>query len=252
MADIAIIGGTGLTNMQGLTITSREMVKTPYGSPSGPVTNGMLFGKEVTFLARHGHNHMIPPHKINYRANLWALHSIGVKRIFAIGAVGGISPDCKPTSIVIPDQIIDYSYGREHTFYDCNSDNLEHIGFSYPYSEKLRQALIEGAKQTDVALVETGTYGITQGPRLETAAEIKRMARDGCTIVGMTGMPEAALARELGLEYAVLTMVVNWAAGLEAQEIDFNEVQGFIEKGAEEVRKVLQSTFANWNNRARD
>ncbi len=247
MAEVAIIGGTGLTKMEGLTITSREMVKTPYGRPSGPLINGELFGREVTFLARHGHRHSIPPHKVNYRANIWALKSIGVKHVFAIGAVGGISKQCEPTVIVIPDQIIDYTYGREHTYYDQTGEDLEHIGFSYPYTDSLRNLLIEGAKKTDVKLIEKGTHGVTQGPRLETAAEIKRMRKDGCTIVGMTGMPEAALAREIGLQYAALTMVVNWAAGIEPKEIDFKEVKTYIKLGTGEVRKVLQSTFTAWS-----
>lgn len=246
MSEIAIIGGTGLTKMDGLTITSREIVKTPYGVPSAPLTHGTLHGREVTFLARHGQKHSIPPHLINYRANLWALKSVGVKQIFAVGAVGGIADDCAPTTIVVPDQIIDYTYGREHTLFDSHTDDLDHIGFSFPYSEELRQRLLAAASQVDVKLVSSGTYGITQGPRLETAAEIKRMHNDGCTIVGMTGMPEAALARELGLEYAVITMVVNWGAGIEPEEINFSEVEGYIQQGAADVKLVFENLFSHW------
>ena len=246
MAQTALIGGTGLTQMEGLSILSREMVKTPYGPPSGPLTHGELFGHEVTFLARHGADHTIPPHKINYRANIWALRSVGVEQVIAIGAVGGLASDCGPVAVVIPDQIIDYTYGREHTFYDTLPPGDGHIGFSYPYDENLRQHLIAGARAAGVAPVEKGVYGITQGPRLETAAEIRRMAQDGCTIVGMTGMPEASLAREAGLGYAALTMVVNWAAGLEPQEINFSEVEDYIQQGSARVRRVIEKTFASW------
>ena len=244
MAQTALIGGTGLTKMEGLSITSREMVKTPFGPPSGPLTHGSLFGQDVTFLARHGAEHTIPPHKINYRANIWALQSVGVEQIIAIGAVGGIAADCGPVTIVVPDQIVDYTYGREHTFYDTLPPGEGHIGFSYPYDELLREQLLAGAREAGVSLVENGVYGITQGPRLETAAEIRRMAQDGCTIVGMTGMPEAALAREAGLGYAALTMVVNWAAGLEPHEIDFSEVEEYIDQGSAAIRSVIEKTFA--------
>ena len=246
MADIAIIGGTGLTSMEGLTLTSREMVKTPYGAPSGPLTHGELFGREVTFLPRHGGRHSIAPHRVNYRANIWALKSIGVKQVIAIGAVGGIAPDCPPTRIVIPDQIIDYTYGREHTFYSEEFESANHIDFSFPYTPDLRARLIAASAEAGVKCLEKGTYGITQGPRLETAAEIRRMHNDGCTIVGMTGMPEAALARELGLDYAVLTMVVNWAAGLEAEAIKMEDLKVYIEKGAETVRLILKQLMADW------
>ncbi|MDO6459908.1 S-methyl-5'-thioinosine phosphorylase [Granulosicoccaceae sp. 1_MG-2023] len=246
MAQTALIGGTGLTSMEGLSITSREMVKTPYGPPSGPLTHGELFGHEVTFLARHGADHSIPPHRINYRANIWALRSVGVTRVIAIGAVGGIADNCGPVTIVVPDQIIDYTYGREHTYYDTLPPRDGHIGFSYPYDADLRGHLIQGARNAGVKLVEDGVYGITQGPRLETAAEIRRMAQDGCTIVGMTGMPEAALAREAGLDYAALTMVVNWAAGLEPTEIDFADVEKSIAEGSAAVRQVIGETFAAW------
>ncbi len=247
MGEIAIIGGTGLTIMDGLTITSREMVKTPYGVPSAPLIHGNLCAHEVTFLARHGQKHSIPPHLINYRANIWALKSVGVKQIFAVGAVGGIASDCGPTTIVVPDQIIDYTYGREHTLYDSHTANLDHIGFSFPYSDYLRKRLLTAAGNVDVKLVSSGTYGITQGPRLETAAEIKRMGNDGCTIVGMTGMPEAAIARELGLDYGVITMVVNWGAGIEPDEIDFAAVEGFINQGASDIKRVFENLFSNWN-----
>ncbi len=195
MTTLAIIGGTGLTRMDGLTVIRREMIKTPYGAPSCPIVFGELGGREVAFLPRHGSTHRIPPHRVNYCANIWALYSAGVKQIIAVGAVGGIHKDCTVGSIVIPHQIIDYTSGRETTFFNGGDEPVEHIDFSFPYNEKLRFALIEGAKAASgISLVDSGVYGVTQGPRLETAAEISRMANDGCTIVGMTGMPEAALA----------------------------------------------------------
>lgn len=247
MSKLAIVGGTGLTSLDGLTIQGREMVRTPYGSPSGPLTHGELFGHPVTFLARHGHKHTIPPHRVNYRANLWALKSVGIEAVFAVGAVGGIAADCAPEVIVIPDQIIDYTYGRDHTFYDEETESLQHIGFSFPFSEPLRQRLIAAAGCAGVQFLDKGVFGITQGPRLETAAEIQRLHRDGCSIVGMTAMPEAALARELALEYASITMVVNWAAGLEPAEIDFKQVQVHVANGVASVRRVFSEVFANWD-----
>jgi len=215
MTTLAIIGGSGLTQMNGLTVTRREMVKTPYGAPSSPVIFGELFGQSVAFLARHGNKHRIPPHRVNYCANIWALNSVGITRILAVGAVGGIHPACTVGAIVVPDQIIDYTYDRENTFFDGGEESVKHIDFSFPYDETLRQAMISGGQQTDgISLVDSGTYGATQGPRLETAAEIKRMANDGCTIVGMTGMPEASLAAEMDIAYACLGAVVNMAAGV--------------------------------------
>ena len=246
MTEIAIIGGTGLTSMEGLSIIRREMIKTPYGAPSGPVIHGELYGRKVVFLARHGHQHTIPPHRVNYRANIWALHSLQVRQVIAVAAVGGIADDCSPTTIVMPDQIVDYTYGRHHTFYDDSNEPVKHIDFSYPYTESLRQRLIHGAQLADVDFIDNGVYGITQGPRLETAAEIVRMRNDGCTLVGMTGMPEAALARELDLEFAVCAMVVNWAAGIEAEPIQMSEIEAFVATSTEKVRRVLRHAFAAW------
>ena len=214
MTTLAIIGGTGLARMEGLTVTRREMVKTPYGAPSCPIVFGELDAQEVAFLPRHGSTHRIPPHRVNYCANIWALNNVGITHIIAVGAVGGICADCSVGSIVIPDQIIDYTHGRENTFFDGGEDPVEHVDFSFPYNAELRAALINGARTAGgINIVESGTYGATGGPRLETAAEIRRMANDGCTIVGMTGMPEASLAAELGIAYACLGVVVNPAAG---------------------------------------
>lgn len=241
-AEIAIIGGTGLTSMTGLAITRREMIKTPYGSPSGPLIFGELDGGAVVFLARHGHKHSIPPHRINYRANIWALESVGIKRVVAVGAVGGIT-GCDTGDVVIPDQIIDYTQSRQGTFYDGKPYEVRHVDFSYPYDAQLRTALIDAGEQASVNLIEGGVYGVTQGPRLETAAEIKRMANEGCTIVGMTAMPEAALARELDMAYASLAVVINPAAGREAQAIDSSALEAAIPAGMEKARKLLAAAM---------
>lgn len=244
MTTLAIIGGTGLTRMEGLTVTRREMVKTPYGAPSCPIVFGELGGQSVAFLARHGSSHRIPPHRVNYCANIWALHSVGIKRIIAVGAVGGIAENCTVGAIVVPDQIIDYTNARESTFFDGGNDPVEHIDFSYPYDETLREALINGSKAANgIKVVEDGTYGATQGPRLETAAEIRRMAQDGCTIVGMTGMPEASLAAELHIAYACCGVVINPAAGTKDKPVDTDALPAAISAAMDNVRRALFETF---------
>lgn len=244
MTTLAIIGGTGLTRMEGLTVTRREMVKTPYGAPSCPIVIGELGGQSVAFLARHGSTHRIPPHRVNYCANVWALHSVGVTRIIAVGAVGGIHADCVVGAIVVPDQIIDYSHSRESTFFDGGDDPVEHIDFSYPYNESLRQALIAGARKAgDIPVIDKGVYGATQGPRLETAAEIRRMANDGCTIVGMTGMPEASLAAELGMDYACCGVVINPAAGTNDKPVDTEALPAAITAAMDNARSALMHTL---------
>lgn len=245
MTTLAIIGGTGLARMEGLRVTRREMIKTPYGAPSCPLVFGEFDGQPVAFLARHGSTHRIPPHRVNYCANIWALNSVGITRILAVGAVGGIADNCTAVgTLVIPDQIVDYTHARESTFFDGGDDPVEHIDFSYPYNEDLRQALINGASGvSDISLVPSGTYGATQGPRLETAAEIRRMANDGCTIVGMTGMPEAALAAELGIAYACIGVVVNPAAGIGGQAVDTDELPAAIQTAMINARQVIHATL---------
>lgn len=245
MVDLAIIGGTGLSNIDGLTVSRREMIKTPYGSPSGPLLIGELDGHSIAFLARHGHLHNIPPHRVNYCANIWALEAVGIKRVLAIAAVGGIAEECSVGQLVVPDQIIDYTYDRSHTFFDGLPDEVQHIDFTYPYDEPLRQRIIKAANAAGVGVVPTGTYGATQGPRLETAAEIRRMAQDGCTVVGMTGMPEASLARELDLEYACCSVVVNAAAGINGGAIDFSSLSDSVESAMKNVRAMILQALKN-------
>lgn len=242
MPDLAIIGGTGLTALKGLDIVRREGVKTPYGEPSGPLTHGVFAGREVVFLARHGYGHNIPPHRINYRANLWALREAGVGRVVAVAAVGGIRADLGPGRLGIPHQLIDYTWGRASTFFEEDLDHVTHIDFTSPYSEPLRQQLLAACRKAGVEAAADGVYGVTQGPRLETAAEIDRLERDGCAVVGMTAMPEAALARELGIEYAACAVVANWAAGRGgAGEIEMAEIERILHGGMERVRAVLEA-----------
>jgi len=241
MPDLAIVGGTGLTALNGLEIIQEKVVSTPYGEPSSPLVYGQLADREVVFLARHGQKHTIPPHRINYRANIWALKQAGIKHIVAVAAVGGITTEMSPARIVIPDQIIDYTSSRQHTYFEDNLAQVTHIDFTSPYDPFLRDQLIQLCRKTAINAVEQGTYGATQGPRLETSAEISRMERDGCDIVGMTGMPEAALARELELGYATCAVVANWAAGKGDQAIiEMAEIERTVGLGMGKVRTLLE------------
>lgn len=241
---VGIIGGSGLDSIDNLIISNRQTVETIYGNASAPVSIGDLNGREVYFLPRHADDHSIPPHKINYCANIAALHELGVTHIISVAAVGGITDSMSPVKLVFPDQIIDYTYGREHTFSDGVNSSLLHTDFSYPYDEYLRSALAESARALNLSCETVATYGATQGPRLETAAEIKRMEQDGCDIVGMTGMPEAALARELDIAYAHCAFVVNWAAGKgDGSVVSMDEINQNLASGSETVRNLLASVL---------
>lgn len=243
MKTTAIIGGSGLTQIESINIIDQKHIQTPYGSPSSACTIGELSGQKIIFLARHGDPHTIAPHKINYRANLWALKEAGAEQIIAVAAVGGISPEMFPARIAIPEQIIDYSYGREHTYFASDSSPVDHIDFTYPYNQNLRQQLIHSAESLNINIQAKGVYGSTQGPRLETAAEITRMQRDGCDLVGMTGMPEAALARELEIPYACCAVIANWAAGKSEGEITMPEILKNLEQGMHNTEQLLQHFF---------
>lgn len=236
---VAIIGGTGLTSLGTLNITRRETRATPYGDPSSPLTWGEWGGQAVVFLARHGEHHTLPPHKINYRANLWMLHHIGVKQVIAIAAVGGIRADMTPGTLAFPDQIVDYTWGRHCTFFEEDLSHVTHIDFTEPYCGRLRERLIQAARTLQLDARETCTYAAVQGPRLETAAEVRRLERDGCDIVGMTGMPEAALARELDLRYAACAVVANRAAGKAAGEITMAEIERNLVESMDKVKTLL-------------
>ncbi|HEC17755.1 MAG TPA: S-methyl-5'-thioinosine phosphorylase [Gammaproteobacteria bacterium] len=245
MAILAIIGGTGLDALGILQVEKREVINTPFGEPSGPVTRGILCGQEVLFLPRHGYDHHLPPHQVNYRANLWALRSAGAEQVLAVAAVGGIHADMDPGRLVIPDQIIDYTWGRPSTFFEDgfeqNGEGVVHIDFTEPYCQTLRQQLLSAARTAGIEVHDGGTYGATQGPRLETAAEIARMERDGCHLVGMTGMPEAALARELALCYATCAVVANRAAGKAEGVITMAEIEANLKGGMQRVGELLES-----------
>ncbi len=210
---LAIIGGSSLVKLPILEVTHRQIVRTPYGDPSCPLLFGRIGQQNVVFMARHGYGNSIAPHEINYRANVWALHSVGIKSMIAIGAVGSIRPDLLPGTLVVPDDVLDYTWGRKHTFFEGLDRPLVHADFTRPYCDDLRQRLVAAAGKSQVQFNAQATYACTQGPRLESAAEILKLERDGADIVGMTGMPEASLARELNLAYAHLCTVINWAAG---------------------------------------
>ena len=240
MKDLAVIGGSGLTVFDGLKFVSQESVDTPWGKPSAPLIHGRLEGVEVTFLARHGAPHVIAPHRVNYRANIWALRHAGIRRIIAVAAVGGIRPDFDTSAIVIPDQIVDYTWRRGHTFFeDGRLDHVVHVDFTSPYCERMRARLLDAARRGGIDAVDGGTYAATHGPRLESASEIDRLERDGCDMVGMTGMPEAALARELGMSYAHCAVVSNRAAGRSAEPLTMEMIRANLESGIAKVRRIL-------------
>ncbi len=239
---LGIIGGSGLTQLANLDVSHREVVRTPYGEPSGPLTFGSIGGKQVAFVARHGYGHTIPPHLVNYRANLFALQSVGVTQIVSVASVGGIRSDMGPGVLVAPHQIIDYTWGREMSFQSGGDGPVVHVDFTDPYDAGVRQLLLESARKIGESVHDGAVYATTQGPRLETAAEITRLERDGADIVGMTGMPEAGLARELDLPYAALCVVANWAAGRgdSVHGIKFSSLEGVLHEAMSRVRRIIE------------
>ena len=239
---LAIIGGSGFSRLSNLGDTRREIIRTPYGEPSAALTFGTINGKEIVFLGRHGYGHTIPPHEINYRANLWALYAQGVKNVLSIAAVGGIRADLVPGVLVLPDQIIDYTHSRACTYFVAGDRTVRHIDFTQPYCSALRAAAARAAEAADVDVIEGGVYAAMQGPRLETAAEINRLERDGADIVGMTGMPEASLARELDLSYATLAIVANYAAGrgTSAERISIDNISTVLEPAIAKVSLIIE------------
>ena len=250
---MAIIGGSGLDNLDMLNDIEPIFQDTPYGSHSAPIIRGRLLNKndpsstnisqadQVIFLPRHGVDHKVAPHLINYRANIQALKQLGVERILACSVVGGISQSMSPGTFVVPNQIIDYTHGRECTFFDGVHQSLHHIDFGEPYSQNLRQQLLTYLRNCELSYKSEAVYGCTQGPRLETASEIKKMRNDGCDVVGMTAMPEAALAREIGIEYVGLSLVVNWAAGIEKGTLSIDEITKTVEAGMHRLKLCLPS-----------
>ena len=235
---LAIIGGTGALDL--FEVLHESHPGSRYGPSSAPVSRIRIGGDEAWFLPRHGRPHAIPPHAINYRANIDALRQLGVERVVAIHAVGGIDPNLNAGSMVVPDQLIDYTWGRSHTYSGSAEDSLEHIEFSEPFSGSIRRALLSAAQSAGIEVHDGGCYAVTQGPRLETAAEIARLAADGCTLVGMTAMPEAALAREAGMDYASLSVVANPAAGVSSEVISLEEIHRVLAESMLRVSALLR------------
>jgi len=240
---LAIIGGSGLTQLSNLDISHREVVRTPYGEPSGAVTFGRIGCQDVVFLARHGYGHTIPPHLVNYRANMWALaKGAGATAIVSVASVGGIRTDLGPGVVAIPHQIIDYTWGRHSTYHEGGDKPVVHIDFTEPYDVDLRARLLAAAARAGEVVVDGAVYATTQGPRLETAAEVNRLERDGANIVGMTGMPEACLARELEVPYAAICVVANWAAGRgdSAHAISFDKIEAVLQQSLGKARRIVE------------
>ncbi|MDR1350060.1 MAG: S-methyl-5'-thioinosine phosphorylase [Zoogloeaceae bacterium] len=242
---LAIIGGSGLTQLSNLDVLERRVIRTPYGEPSGILSFGCISGRDVLFLPRHGYGHSIPPHRVNYRANIWALKECGVRRVVSVASVGGIRAGLNPGDIVIPHQIMDYTWGRKNTYFNGNDALVTHVDFTHPYDENLRRQLVLSATTAGIPIQDGGVYAATQGPRLETAAEIDRFERDGAAVVGMTGMPEAVLARELELAYAALNPVANHAAGRgeSAGKIHFEHLGEILQEAMSRVRMIIEGVI---------
>ena len=242
MALLAIIGGSGLSKLGIMELTQRKVARTPYGEPSGPLTFGRIRGRDVIFLARHGYGHTIAPHEVNYRANLWALKDAGADSVISVASVGGIRADCFPGQLLLPHQIIDYTWGRPSTYFEGAGVPVNHIDFTEPYSASLRKVLLKAAAACGEEIADGGVYAATQGPRLETAAEINRLERDGADLVGMTGMPEASLAREISLEYAAIAVVANYAAGRgeSARAVPLDRIGAVLDEAMGRVRRIIE------------
>lgn len=235
-----IIGGSGLYEIEGITLKEAKKILTPFGETSDFYKIGELSQQEIVFLPRHGLKHTIPPHKINYRANIWGFKELGVKRIISISAVGGISPNLKPGTIVVPDQIIDMTSNRDATFYD---DEVVHIDFTNPYCPELRKSIIKASKKRGVDIKRSGTYICVNGPRLETRAEIKYFSRIGADIVGMTAMPEAALARETEICFGGISVVTNHAAGMTEKKMKAKDVVEVMRATTIKLKELLKDIF---------
>ncbi|MCK9201900.1 MAG: S-methyl-5'-thioinosine phosphorylase, partial [Gallionella sp.] len=220
----------------------RQVLRTPYGEPSGAFMFGTLNQHEVIFVARHGYGHTIPPHLVNYRANLWALREQGVSEVISVATVGGIRADLTPGVVVVPDQIIDYTHGRDSTYFDTGDSRYTNANFALPYSPELRSRILKSAGLAGQACVDGGVYAATQGPRLDSIAEVNRYERDGADMIGMTGMPETALAMELELKYATIAVVANYAAGRGDSKygINMEQVSATATATMDQVRGILE------------
>jgi len=238
---LGLIGGTGLDHWG----EAVDVHKTgsQYGQPSARFTEYHEGDLRIFFLPRHGEQHTIQPHAVNYRANIDAFRQLRVAGIVAVNAVGGISSDNAPGTLTVPDQLIDYTWCRVHSFSMTAQDGLQHIEFASPFSGRLRAGILKAAMAVNVAARDGGCIGVSQGPRLETAAEIQRCKQDGCDLIGMTSMPEAALAREAGLDYASLCINANWAAGLDDEVVTMEAINATLKDAMVNVRKVLAALF---------
>jgi 5'-methylthioadenosine phosphorylase len=239
---VAIIGGSGLSQLGNMEVTQRRVARTPYGEASGPLTFGRIKGRDVVFLARHGYGHTIAPHEVNYRANIWALKDAGADAVVSVASVGGIRGDIAPGMLLLPDQIIDYTWGRASTYFEGAGVPVNHIDFTQPYALELRKKLLKAAGGAKEQILDGGVYAATQGPRLETAAEITRLERDGADVVGMTGMPEAALAREISVDYAAIAVVANWAAGRgdSKRAVPLDKIGDILDAAMGRVRRIIE------------
>jgi 5'-methylthioinosine phosphorylase len=243
---LAIIGGSGLSQLASLEVTERKAVRTPFGEPSGALTFGRIRGKDLVFLARHGYGHTVAPHEVNYRANLWALKEQGVSGVVSVASVGGIRRDLGPGVLCVPEQIIDYTWGRRSTYFEGAGAPVTHVDFTEPYAPALRKRILAAAAACGEPVVDGGVYAATQGPRLESAAEINRLERDGADMVGMTGMPEAVLARELDLAYAAITVSANFAAGRgdSAHAVLLERIEAVLAEAMGRVRRIIEQLVA--------
>ena len=242
---IAVIGGSGFASISGATVHQEHACTSQYGAPSDAVSEVDIEGRRTLFLSRHGGEKSIAPHRVNYRANLWAVHQLGAKQVIAVNACGGINTQFSAGDLAVPKQIIDYSFGRETSFYDGVMEPLQHIDFTHPFSESLRQRLLQAAAVSERTVHDFGVYGCTQGPRLETAAEIQRLKKDGCDLVGMTAMPEAVLARELGMEYASICMIVNPAAGISSDTLSIDDIYQLCREMAKDTQDVIVAAITH-------
>jgi 5'-methylthioinosine phosphorylase len=236
---LALVGGTGLNRLRDN--QDSIAVETPYGKPSAAIQVIETEPVRLLFLARHGNPHRFPPHRVNYRANMWALREAGADHVLAVSAVGGVCEPYGPGTLAAPDQLIDYTWGREHTYSDSEDVDLVHVDFTRPYDGPLRRMLLQAADQAGVSVRDGGCIGVFQGPRLESAAEIERARRDGCHLAGMTSLPETALARELGLDYAGLAVVSNWGAGVTPGLLSEDDIAETLREPMERVRQVVHA-----------
>ncbi len=242
MPTIGVIGGSGLYDVPDLEIKDSVKVSTPYGEPSDTYRIGRWSDQDAVFLPRHGSTHHIQPHKVNYRANIWGFRELGAEKIISICSSGGIGPGMKPGMIAVPDQIIDMTHGRLSTFYD--KDEVVHIDFTEPFCPDMRKYVFTAAASAGVAVINSGVYVCTNGPRLETAAEIRTFSRWGADMVGMTLMPEAALARELEICFICIAVITNFAAGIAAENLTTKEVLSSMQSSTESLRAVLKAFFS--------